>query len=234
MHIIQIGCHTGDDTFFTFFQENQNEIKKCLIIDALSSSVDICEKYYKSKINNKNFEKITFLRKAIVSDPTIDHVDFFVTKNEHEDDGEIDFTAFSSTSENHLLSHGVKNVKKIEVPAITLTNLLEDFSLKNVDRLYLDAEGLDAKILLSMDFSAFDIPFVCFESSHTDGAFVQGDNGQRLHAKLKESGYDIFTFFSQRRRLRLCQRAIRLELLGNQKGPRETTGRYSKIFWSRG
>ena len=194
MHIIQIGCHTGNDPFFSFFQEHQNEIEKCVIADALSSSVDICENHYKSNISQENFKKITFLRKAIVSDPEVDHVDFFVTENEHEDDKEVHYTAFSSTSENHLLSHGVKNIKKLEVPSITLTNLLKDSSITKADRLYLDAEGLDAKILLSLDFSAFELPFVCFENSHTDGAFVQGDNGQRLYSKFKNNEYDVFTF----------------------------------------
>ena len=49
MHIIQIGSHTGDDPFIEFFSSKHEEIKKCLIVEALSSSLDICKNTYEKK-----------------------------------------------------------------------------------------------------------------------------------------------------------------------------------------
>lgn len=195
MHLVQIGCHTGDDSAFSFIKDKENEIEQSLIIDALPSSVDICEKLYKENIKKENFEKINFLRRAIVADENLQEVDFFVTENEHQDDGQIGYTAFSSTDVNHLKSHGVKNIKKISIPSITLDKLFNDHSLSRIDRLFLDAEGLDAQILLSLDFEKFEIPFICYESSHTDGTFNIGEKGHRLFNKFKNNNYKVYTFF---------------------------------------
>ena len=195
MHIVQVGCHIGNDPAFSLIKDKDNKIEKALIIDALPSSVDICKKFYKNELQNKTLEKITFLKKAIVSDDNINEIDFFVTRNEHDDDEQIKYTAFSSTDINHLKAHGVRDIKKISVNSITLPALFEKYSMRRIDRLFLDAEGLDAKILLSVDFKKFDIPFICYESSHTDGAFKSGTNNYNLFNKLIENKYKIYTFF---------------------------------------
>ena len=58
MHIIQIGSHTGDDPFIEFFSSKHEEIKKCLIVEALSSSLDICKNTYEKKFTkDKGFQK---------------------------------------------------------------------------------------------------------------------------------------------------------------------------------
>ncbi len=195
MHIVQIGSHTGDDPFIEFFSAKNQEIKKCLIVEALSSSLDICKEVYEKKFAKDELNKITFLNKAIVEDSKIDFVDFFYPRGEHENDGEIHYTAFSSTSKNHLISHGVKDIEKKEVPAITLSKLFEEQGLQKVDRLYLDAEGLDAKIILSLDLKEIDIPFMCFEAAHTDGAFTRGQTAGEVFKFLTKHNYAIYSFF---------------------------------------
>ena len=194
MHIVQIGCHVGNDSVFSLIEHKEEQIKKALIVDALPSSVDICKNFYKNKVKNETFEKLTFLKKAIVSRGEIKEVDFFVTRNEHDDDNQVGYTAFSSTNINHLRAHGVQNIKKISVTSTTLSALFNKHSMTRIDRLFLDAEGLDAEILLSLDFKKFDIPFICYESSHTDGAFQRGTNTYKLFDKFKENGYKIYTF----------------------------------------
>jgi|19_taG_2_1085344.scaffolds.fasta_scaffold60849_1 FkbM family methyltransferase len=204
MDIIQVGCHTGNDAVFAFAKSKQDKIKKLILIDALASSVDLCKKFYEKNLEQENFEKLIFVKKAIVDDDTIKEIDFFVTENEHEDDGQIGYTAFSSVDINHLNGHNVKNIKKISVPAVTLNEILKEHSLSRVDRLFLDAEGLDGKILLSLDLENIDIPFICFEGVHIDGTFrgmhqkvlEQGSISNRLfHKKLKPNGYEIFAVF---------------------------------------
>ncbi len=194
MYTVQIGCHTGDDPFIDFFDEKKEDISKCLMIEALSSSLKLCEERYAKRFAPEHLDKISFINKAIVDNADINSIDFFFPEGEHEKDGEISYTAFSSTDKNHLLSHGIKNINKRSVEAVTLHQLFKDFSLDVVDRLYLDAEGLDAKILLSLDLSSVDIPFICFEATHTDGSFTRGDNCQQVYKHLKENGYKIFTF----------------------------------------
>jgi len=194
MHTIQIGCHTGNDSFLDFFASKKEEIDKCLMVEALSSSLDLCKKLYSKKFDSETMDKISFINKAIVDKPDVESIDFFFPKGEHASDGDIHYTAFSSTDRNHLVSHGVKEIEKKEVPAITLTKLFEEFGLEKIDRLHLDAEGLDARILLSVDLSEIEIPFICFEAAHTDGAFKRGENCGKVHNHLTENGYNIYTF----------------------------------------
>ncbi len=194
MHTVQIGCHTGDDPFIGFFSEKKDEINKCLMVEALSSSLELCRERYTQRFSAEYLDKISFINKAVVDDAAVDSIDFFFPEGEHDNDGEISYTAFSSTDKNHLFSHGVKTVSKREVEAVTLADLFKEFSLEKVDRLYLDAEGLDAKILLSLDLSAIEIPFICFEVAHTDGPFNRGSNCSDVYKHLTTNGYKIYTF----------------------------------------
>jgi FkbM family methyltransferase len=197
MHIVQVGCHTGDDQFFDLVKANQNSIEKCIILDALSSSVDICRSKYEKIFSKDLLNKTTFLKKAVVDNDLTKSISFYCTENEHLDNKDIKYTAFSSTDISHLRSHGVANIKSIEVEAVSLNNLFKEFNLKKIDRLYLDAEGLDASILLSIDFDNVEIDFLCFEAAHTDGPFTRGFNYNSIINKLKEKDYSLYTFLHQ-------------------------------------
>jgi FkbM family methyltransferase len=194
MHTVQIGCHTGDDSFLDFFASEKEKIDKCLMVEALSSSLDLCKKLYSEKFDSEAMDKISFINKAIVDKPDVESIDFFFPKGEHAADGDVHYTAFSSTDRSHLVFHGITEIEKKEVPAITLSKLFEEFGLEKIDRLYLDAEGLDARILLSVDLAKVEIPFICFEAAHTDGAFKRGENCSRVVKHLTENGYHVYTF----------------------------------------
>jgi len=192
MRLVQVGCHTGNDPFFDYVKAKQDEIEKVVIIDALPSSVDICEESYRANIAPENLTKLTFIRAAVVANEDHeDTVDFFVPRNEHSGDAEVKYTAFSSTDRDHLTRHRVTDVKKISVPAFTLDEVFEQQRLgEKIDRLDLDAEGLDADILLALNLERFDIPFVCFENLHVEGGVSKKD---LLHQKFKDNGYRLVT-----------------------------------------
>ena len=195
MHTVQIGCHTGDDPFLDFFDSKKEQIDKCLMVEALASSLDLCQKLYSEKIDSEHLVKISFINKAIVDKPDTDSVDFFFPKGEHESDGDVSYTAFSSTDKNHLVSHGITEIEKREVPAITLSALFKEFGMEKVDRLDLDAEGLAARILLSLNLSEIDNHFICFEAAHTDSAFKRDQKCKDLYKHLTDNGYSIFSFY---------------------------------------
>lgn len=194
MDVIQIGCHTGNDGFFDFFDAKHKEINKCLMVEPLLSSLELCRQRYAEKFNSETLNKISFINKAVIDEPGRGAVDFFFPKGEHATEGDVHHTEFSSTDINQLICHGVTEIEKREVPAITLSKLCAQWGLEKVDRLYLDAEGLDVRILLSMDLSEIDIPFICFEAAHSDGPFQQAENCWQVDTHLIENGYEIYTF----------------------------------------
>jgi len=80
-------------------------------------------------------------------------------------------SGFASLNKEHVLKHigeaHAKQVISIDVKLITFTQLLQDFpEFKQCDLLLIDAEGWDAKILLSIDFTIFDVDLIIFERVH--------------------------------------------------------------------
>ena len=74
---------------------------------------------------------------------------------------------------------------------MTLENLLKKHSWhdKEVEWLYIDAEGYDCDIILFTDFSKLNIKNVFFETVHSDGPFKQGEKLERTFNWLYSHGY---------------------------------------------
>jgi len=80
-------------------------------------------------------------------------------------------SGFASLNKEHVLKHvGEANAEQVismDVKSITFTQLLRDFpEFKQCDLLLIDAECWDAKILLSIDFTVFDVDLIIFERVH--------------------------------------------------------------------
>lgn len=58
------------------------------------------------------------------------------------------------------------HIKVTSVPKSTINDLLETFKIKHVELLYLDLEGLDAKILKNLDYSKWKPQIINFEHTH--------------------------------------------------------------------
>lgn len=199
MHLVQVGCHTGNDPFSDFFKTKQDEVKKAVLIDALPKSVDLCREAYQKTVKPENFGKLNFIKAAIVPDLSNGNtVNFFTPEEGHDGDSNIKYTEFSSTKIDHLEKHQVSNIKTISMPAMTLEQVFKEQNLgTDIDRLFLDAEGLDGELLMSLDFEKFNIPFICFEGTHIGGTHNTKDSEERtaVYQKLKSSGYKIVTIF---------------------------------------
>jgi len=58
--------------------------------------------------------------------------------------------------------------------------------------LHIDVEGLDADIILYLDLQKYNIPYIVFESAHSDGYFTQGSKYQQCVKKLTDLGYTLY------------------------------------------
>jgi FkbM family methyltransferase len=60
-----------------------------------------------------------------------------------------------------------KEIKTIQVPCVTLQDIVDKYKFERIDVLHIDAEGHDAVILRSIDFKRIQPKFIMFEHVHT-------------------------------------------------------------------
>jgi beta-1,4-mannosyl-glycoprotein beta-1,4-N-acetylglucosaminyltransferase len=180
MKILQIGCNNGNDHLFKYIEANHNNVSKLLLIDCNSKALELCKKQY------SNYSFCEFLCRAIVDVGNLNSKQVvYLPEND-------DVSEHCSVFKDHLIEHQHKNIRQMEVDAININDLLEQNKLHQLDRLYIDTEGLDAMILNSLDLNRFDIDYICFEYVHSDGAHSHG--GVNLDAcikKLQNNGYNL-------------------------------------------
>ena len=96
----------------------------------------------------------------------------------------------TSFSRNHLLKHGVKkkHIVKEKIKSISIKELLNKYSIEDLDLLYMDTEGYDGKIVQDFLLNTTLKPIIIFEYIHVDNQIL--DN---LLLMLKENDYRIFS-----------------------------------------
>lgn len=184
MIIIDIGCHNGNDEAFSFIKKFQNQISKVYLIDASIGPLKQCKKLYIEHLMPDNIEKISFYNYALVDEPNITSIKLYHPQ-------EDPLSGFASLSPEHVTAHKHENLDAITVPTTTINYFLNSLDIKFIDRLYIDIEGWDAKILLDLDFNKYKIPYIMFEHLHLDGPFKKGILASKLFLKLRNFGYKI-------------------------------------------
>lgn len=179
MNIIQIGCHVGDDHVYDFILNNY--CNNIILIDANPYALEVCKRKYADIQTN-----IIYLNYAIVPQlDTSNHIKFYIPLDDK-------VSAHCSTSLDFIKKHNHTDWESIETPCITINQLiLENLKLQVIDRLYIDAEGLDAKIISSLDLDKINIKYILFEHIHSDGAFIHGSELNKAIDKLKKYNFII-------------------------------------------
>lgn len=79
-----------------------------------------------------------------------------------------------------------KEIKTLQVPCVTLQDIVDKYQLERVDLIQMDAEGHDAVILLSIDFNKIKPKMILFEH-----AFMSFDTYMECIAYLQSHGYSV-------------------------------------------
>ncbi len=92
----------------------------------------------------------------------------------------------SSLSEEQAEKWGGPESVPVEVPTITLTDVLEDHKIERIDFLSIDIEGAEPAALSGFDIERFKPKLVCIEAHTNDGA-----NEEQIRAYFTEHGYEL-------------------------------------------
>ena len=180
MLIIQIGANDGKDHVFDFIKKNSIPISKLILIEANPKCIPLLQETYKDYpfVEIHNFAVVTGDEET---------VDLLIPEN----DGT---SGHASISNDHMTNHGHSRLSTVTVPAKNINQIFGEFTNGTVDRFYIDVEGFDVPIINQIDFSAMNIPYICFEYIHSDGSRSYG--GPQLDAckaKLEALGYSLST-----------------------------------------
>jgi FkbM family methyltransferase len=176
MNIIQIGCNDCTDEAFKFITENEKDIKKILIIDALPKCTEIAKNTY-SFLG----ERLSVLHCAVGTKNAITNFYF---------PPEDDKCGHSSLSKEHLHRHEHPILTSLTVPVLDINVIFDSFN-DEVDWFFIDTEGLDVEILLHLDFNKYKPKNIHYEFAHSDGPFITGQKHQSLINKFESYNYNI-------------------------------------------
>ena len=153
MNIVQIGCNNGRDHVLSFILSNQNNVENIYLIDASDKSIELAKDTY------KNFKNVKFYTMAISDNENVDELELFFPSGDK-------VSEHISYSKNHVEKHLHPNVDSFLIKASTLNKFLDENQIKSNIYLFIDTEGLDCRIVNTIDFDKFDIKFIRYEISH--------------------------------------------------------------------
>jgi FkbM family methyltransferase len=180
MKVVQIGSNKGNDSLSENLLSNYEELEFGLFVEAIPLHINDLRKCY-SKFKNITIENIAIK----TPDYQSEKIKFYLHTND------APYYGISSTSKEHILQHerdvphlqGGK-ILEFELNCISLDDLFKKYNITNLDWLVLDTEGMDAKILLSLEWSKYNIKRVEFEYLH-----LKNDE-QNILNLFKSMGYN--------------------------------------------
>ena len=171
----------------------ENDIKKCsnkiLLIEPVKYNFDQLKNRF------KNYKNIIFENIAIGEKNEL--IDFF-----HVLESSIDklkkhwSSGIGSFSKEHILKHRTKrfqitekDIKCIKIKAMTFNKLIEKYKIEYINKLIIDAEGFDYKIIKSINFKKIFIKEIMFEKKHLSKTFQTGNKLDEIKTFLSKENY---------------------------------------------
>ena len=186
--LVVIGAHSGIH-IKNLISEYANS--KILLVEPVPYNYQILENDY------KNNENIFISRNAIFDEAKKDNF-YHVKKDSIKKLGKHWASQIGSFDKNHILNHKNKrfdikddDIQITEVEFITFQDLVKKYSINSINKLQIDVEGAEYKIMNSIDYNKIKIENIFFESKHFDGTFTEGEKLKKIKDKLILNGYNL-------------------------------------------
>ena len=185
---IVIGAHSGvhlENEILSFDGQN------ILLVEPVPYNYEILDMNYKSHKN------IFICRNGIIDEVKKDNF-YYVKKNSIPKLGKHWASQIGSFDKKHILNHKNKrfkihdeDIQNIKVEFITFKDLVKKYSIGSIDKLQIDVEGAEYRIMKSIDYKEIMINNIFFESKHFDGTFTEGEKLKEIKDKLISNGYTL-------------------------------------------
>ena len=186
--LVVIGAHSG---LYLKDLISEYQDRNILLVEPVPYNYEILNSEY------KNNPKITICKNAIIDKSKKDFF-YYVKKESITKLGKHWASQIGSFDKNHILNHKNKrfdvkedDIETIQIEFITFDDLIQKYSIKSIDKLQIDVEGAEYKIMNSINFQKIEINKILFESKHFDGTFIEGKKLEEIEKKLKSNGYKL-------------------------------------------
>ena len=186
--LVVIGAHSG---FYLKDLVNEYQDRNVLLVEPVPYNYEVLVSEYKDD------PKITICKNAIIDKSKKDFF-YYVKKDSIVKLGKHWASQIGSFNKNHILNHKNKrfdikedDIETFQIEFITFDDLIKKYSIKSIDKLQIDVEGAEYKIMNSINFQKIEIKKILFESKHFDGTFIEGKKLQEIEEKLKLNGYKL-------------------------------------------
>ena len=186
--LVVIGAHSGlylKDLVSKYHDRN------VLLVEPVPYNYEILDSEYKDD------PKVIICKNAIIDKSKKDFF-YYVKKESITKLGKHWASQIGSFDKNHILNHKNKrfdikedDIETIQIEFITFDDLIQKYSIKSIDKLQIDVEGAEYKIMNSINFQKIEINKILFESKHFDGTFIEGKKLKEIEEKLKSNGYKL-------------------------------------------
>lgn len=127
MNVVQIGCNDCKDHVFSFVNENANEIKNLVLVDALPKCIEEAKKQYLFL-----GERATAINAAIgVKNGLIDF--FYPTQDEQSEHASLNF--------RHLVEHNHELITKKTMICLDIDEFVEGLPFREIDYFFFGCRG---------------------------------------------------------------------------------------------
>lgn len=159
---IQIGANVGNTNNDPLYKKIVNENWKGVLVEPNPKAFKQLQKNY------QNIEGLYFCEAAITdkNDDIALYVDNYHIDNNGKGEGTSQHGSCLYSVITDRLKHKKEELSVVLCKGITLDSLATLFNIESVKHLYIDTEGFDAKIILSIDFSKFDFEYIQYEHAH--------------------------------------------------------------------
>ena len=186
--LVVIGAHSG---LFLKDLVSEYQDQNILLVEPVPYNYEILNSEYKDN------PKIIICKNAIIDKSKKDFF-YYVKKESITKLGKHWASQIGSFDKNHILNHKNKrfdikedDIETIQIEFVTFDDLIQKYSIKSIDKLQIDVEGAEYKIMNSINFQKIEINKILFESKHFDGTFIDGKKLQEIEEKLKSNGYTL-------------------------------------------
>lgn len=179
INFIQIGTSNAHDHCYRFVKDKDVEFG--VLVEPMEEMMTLAKECYGDLLEQKNISTETI---AIVPE---DRRKDKVTIYYHWPN-----TAFNSIFREHTKSFDQPDeLKSFEVKAMTINQLFKKYTITTLDHLFIDTEGLDGEILMSINLDKYKINEIIFEHHHLHrGKFDMNS----IKKKFEPFGYKFSTF----------------------------------------
>lgn len=163
MVIVQIGTNQGHDEVTNLVKANAGKIATLLLVEPLALHNEAIRQCY------KDFTQAVIENACITDDQQMTETPFYyhvADKRPYE---------VASMDPQHPLKHSVLGAELTEngltctkVRAMTAGQLFDKYGLNSIDVLWIDAEGMDDRIIYSIDLGKYDISTIVYEHLHIE------------------------------------------------------------------